>query len=464
MRIKKRLLPQFKLDGTPYNSEGFHLVHGKGGGSTTTVTEADPWEPTQPYLRDVLRRGRDMADGQPDYYPTTNPIAGLSEETRSGMDTLSTRQAIDNTMDNAANTSIGSLVDAQTSTTYDNFGGATTAAGNYAENLINTGANADANAATEVANGINTARSNITNYNADTARATDGSAAINSVLNGAEDPRMAAYMEASNNQIADNVMRNNLMPNQVQALAGGSYGGSGTNATRRNAATDMATQIGMNSNKLILDQQNQKLQAAQLAGQADTNASTVDQSIYNSGLNTATTEGALAQTDVTNALAGGEQAIGATQFADELALDAAGKSSLALPTLGTIPFNEANRDIAVGGVYDTRSQAAVDAEIARQLYDNGADNRQLTDYANLVNSVAGTGSTTTSTGPDAPSGGGVAGALGGAATAAGLVSATGIGMTAGTAATATTAATAAALGPVGWSVIAAGALLGADVL
>jgi hypothetical protein len=111
-------------------------------------------------------------------------------------------------------------------------------------------------------------------------------------------------------------------------------------------------------------------------------------------------------------------AVGAQQFADQQALDAAKAAGYTLPGLQETPFSGARRQLQVGGLYDERAQAELDESISRALFNQGADNRLLDQYAQII-SGGPVFSTGTATGTS--SGGGVsqgASRLGGAATGA----------------------------------------------
>ena len=60
---------------------------GKGGGSTTTVQKADPWEGQQPYLKDVFEEAKKLYENggmAPDYYPGQT-VADQSQWTQNAL-------------------------------------------------------------------------------------------------------------------------------------------------------------------------------------------------------------------------------------------------------------------------------------------------------------------------------------------------------------------------------------------
>lgn len=59
-----------------------------GGGNTTTVQKADPWEGQQPYLKDIYAQTGGLYGSGMGYTPYSGPrVAGLSDIQRQGMET-----------------------------------------------------------------------------------------------------------------------------------------------------------------------------------------------------------------------------------------------------------------------------------------------------------------------------------------------------------------------------------------
>lgn len=64
------------------------MNRGRGGGNTTTVQKADPWEGQQPYLKDIYAQTGGLYGSGMGYTPYSGPrVAGLSDIQRQGMET-----------------------------------------------------------------------------------------------------------------------------------------------------------------------------------------------------------------------------------------------------------------------------------------------------------------------------------------------------------------------------------------
>ncbi len=448
MKRFTRFIPEVQLDGTPYEYEGeLKLSQGGGGGGKT---DTSPWKQQQPFLTDIFGEAQDIYRRGPNYYPTTNPIAGLSDQTQAGLDAM--------LQPGYAAEGIQNTVQQGLATTGADFG---TEYDSYMRELASNGGR-PVNGADSVANGIRTAQANSgPNYLEPTANV-DAATALQGILDGENDPRFQEYMASVNNQISDNLIQNNLLPSQVQQMASGAYGGSSSRQIARGTADDIADTIGRNSNKLILDHVQNQLSAGNIVTGAQRGANDFNLGVLDAGIRTGQVD---VQGDIANQSSNDRQnalALAALQGKHSTQLQQAGVGANLATTYNDLQYADAERQMQVGSVYDTREQARIDAEIARQLYDDAAPNRALSEYSALVNGGGSLGSSVSGGGIDP-----VTGAIGGATAAAGLIGMTGglgTAASAGVTATAGWAGAAAAMGPVGWAALAAGAVLGSGIL
>ncbi|MEH0830948.1 hypothetical protein, partial [Micromonospora sp. CPCC 205714] len=72
----------FSLGRRLRNEEPMVLHKGGGGGGTTTVQKADPWEPAQGQLKDILKQAKQLYDknGGLDAQAVLREIPGLTPD------------------------------------------------------------------------------------------------------------------------------------------------------------------------------------------------------------------------------------------------------------------------------------------------------------------------------------------------------------------------------------------------
>jgi hypothetical protein len=81
---------------------GAHWDSGGGGGSTNTVSKADPWAGQQPYLQNVFGRAEDLYQNNPLQYFQGQTYAGLSPETETSLQMQTDRALNGSQLNNAA--------------------------------------------------------------------------------------------------------------------------------------------------------------------------------------------------------------------------------------------------------------------------------------------------------------------------------------------------------------------------
>jgi hypothetical protein len=455
MKSFRSKLPAFRLDGAPYGelTEG---VFCKGGGSNTnTIQKSDPWGPAQPYLKDVLAQSQSLYNKGPIYASDQNPLADQSAQTLDAYNSLLHPSWASSMIPGMAQSGMATATNTGAANKYAQFsaagGGGSGGAGGGGGDFVTPG--------------VAHAKANATNYSTGTA-GVDAATRLQAILNGTDDPTFKAYMASSNQNAADQIMRNKLIPQTVDQLISGGYGGSSTQNIGRAAAVDIADTVGRNNNQLILDHQGKQLEAANIVRGAQSDATQGDIGIYNAGVAGASVNQRAAEAAANNATANRDTNLRALIAGDQLNLDQARLGAQLAPLYDNLQYADANRRLAVGKEIDNRAQVGRDAGIRNEMFNKQAGWTNLGNYANLVNSTSGSGGTVSTSG----GGGGtspLSGALGGAAGAAGLIGMTGgLGTAAGagTAATAGWAGAGAAMGPVGWAAIGAGALLGSGVL
>lgn len=443
MKTIRARFPSVGLDGLPYGyEEKVSAVCCKGGGGdTTTVQKADPWEGQQPFLRDVFQAAQNQYRAGPIYASTQNPLAPLSDPTKRALEAYTQPGYATQGVQNAAMYGLGVVSDPTAAARYQSFaggGGAGYGGGGASGNFVKSG--------------VEHAKANTTNYSVPTANV-DAATRLQAILNGADDPTFRAYMESANKNAADQIIRNKLLPQQVEQLMTGGYGGSSSQNIGRAAAVDIADTIGRNNNALILDHQGKQLEAANIVRGAQQDASAADIGAYNAGVAGASVQQRAAEAAAQQGTANREISLRAMMAGDDLTLRQAQLGGQLAPTYDALQYSQAGRDAMVGSIFDRRAQTEVDTSIAREMFNRNAPNVALQNYAGLV-SGGGYGGTTTATGP----GGGtstLAGAAGGALAGVGAV---------GGATQAGLISAGAASGPVGWGIIGASALLGSGLI
>ena len=411
---------------------------------TTTVT-SEPWRPTRDYLIDVMREGSNRYDQGPDWYPYPNisGVAPLDVATEAGLKALRRDGYASEGVRGAADYALGVYADPNYAPNINQFldggmgGGTYTAAG---QPLIRD--------TVQTVQGLAGESALLPTANVNSADA------LQAILDGRDGGAFQEYMNSSNQNIADQIIRNNLLPQQVQQLMGGSYGGSAGMNIGRAAAVDIADTVGRSNNALILDQQGKQLQAADIVRGAQQGVDTFNTNVLDAGIQGA---GVLQQGNVAAMNAEAQNRsdmIRAAIAADQLRLQQANDGTAGAATWDNLQYADAARDLLVGGAREQQAQQELDDMFARALYNQGVDDQSFAEYANLISGIAGVGGTSTTVGPaGASSAGGLAGALGGGLAGAGGVSAINSALGAGTIST-----------PVGWAVIGAGALLGSGIL
>ena len=405
MKRFERLIPNRGIDGTPIDPEraGPELSDGIlgsifGGGNNDQTVTNEPWSAQQPYLEDIFGEGQRIYNQGPDYYPDINPIAPLSGTTQQGLSMLLNPSY--------ASQGVRDIVQSGTNAVTDPAG-----AGNTMQYLQNYAAPRNFRAGGGGGGGGGNTYSG-TSALTDTA-GVDAAGRLEGILQGENDPRFQEYMQQSGQLITDNLIRNQLLPQQVQQLMGGSYGGAAGHNIRGQTALDVADAMGRNNNALILQNIGNQLAAAGQVGDAQRGVDTFDLGVMDvNQRDDASSRAAAAQRYASdNQLQAQREsnALRAAQFADQFGLDQARLGVTMAPIWDDIQYSDVDRMLRVGNVYDTRAQAATDAAIARELFNQGADDAALGRYAGVVGGGGYGGTQTSSGGGD----GGLAGLVGG---------------------------------------------------
>lgn len=431
---------------------------GGGGNNTTTVQKSDPWEGQQPYLKDTYLQAQNNYNRGPITSSQQNPNAPLSAQTTQGMTALTNPNWATYLTPQVGRYGMGVAMDGGAGTKYADFASSSGGGGGSFE---------PGRAYQEFTKaGVKLADKNTNNYSVPTANV-DAATRLKGILSGSNDPAFQAYMQSTNQQAADQVMRNKLMPQTVDQLISGGYGGSSTQNINRGAATDITNAIGQNSNKLLLDYTNQQLDAANIVTGAQRDASNTDTANFQAGVQAAGVQqnaaAAAANASVgqaANANNARELSLKSMMAGDELGLKQAALGGQLAPLYDSLQYGNANRALQVGqGIVDPRAQNEVNTNISREMFDKNAPNAALSNYSALIQGNPGATQTTSGGG-----GGGtspLAGAFGGALSAGGMIGATGGTAAGGWAAPANGAA---GMGAVGWAALGAGALLGSGIL
>lgn len=424
------------------------------GGGDSKVTK-QPWKPLQKPLKEVIPDITENYNQGEQPYPNIPALAPLNPWTQQGMNLLIDPGNVQQMQKLTGDVSRGYRQDRQGYDVYSNPG-----ALNGAWGAIDQSTGNASNPMNDYLRYLQQAgrySGQLPNYSAGTA-GVDNAPALQSILAGINDPALQQYIEQSNQDIMDSIMQNNLMPQEVAALASGGYGGSASQNIRRGAGLDYANAAAKNRNALILDMQGKQLSAADIIRATQGQAQQAELSRLGAQMQMAGQMGDYSLSSTGQGLEGARLAFGVNETGDRLNLANLTQQGAFLPVMDQMNRSYQEDLLRAGNFYDTRAQAERDDEIMRALYNQNLDDAALDEYLNRMLGLNGVGGTTTQ-----PSGsGGLSGILGAGTSALGIIGGTG-GLAEGGWATGASGA-AGAMGPYGWAAMAAAGLLGSGVL